>query len=497
MTQNGPMPLLRFFVAVAVGLAGPMVAAAGGHQASAQVGVDCGIGARAGCVAWSDRPALSSERGNRNWGRAVATGGDGSAVFVTANGFDLAYGAATGNLRWKEANSTGGAGGAQDIAMSPSGSMVVSVGGTSVPDADRVLSGQVVVTARDPKTGTRRWQSRFGDTERENLIGHAVAVTETRVFVAGRRLPGGLVMLAFDAGTGALLWSANWDGPAEGSTSPLAKPVDVVATPDGHGVFLTAIARPAGRPWVQWVTLAYDGGTGRPRWEARHTAADDSSAEAREMAVHPDGDLLYVTGWGHRPSPSGASFDFLTIAYDTATGRPAWTGGYGSLRAGFPVDSNDLGWSVDISPDGRRVYVAGYSDDPVPGYRIEARDARTGAEQWSTLAPLATPTQDQEGLFGLVKVRSSAGGGEVYVAMSAYDEAALAGRDVSFAVAGFDSATGDLLWRGSYHDTERIQASYLKDLAVDPRGARVYVTGQAWNHGAGFVQVTAFLAGRR
>jgi DNA-binding beta-propeller fold protein YncE len=152
---------------------------------------------------------------------------------------------------------------------------------------------------------------------------------------------------------------------------------------------------------------------------------------------------------------------------------------------------------VDVSPDGGRVYVAGYSDDPVSGYRIEARDARTGAELWSTLAPLVTPTQDQEGLFGLVKVRSSAGGGEVYVAMSAYDEAALAGRYVSFAVAAFDSGSGDLLWRGSYHDAERIQASYLKDLAVDPAGARVYVTGQAWNQGAGFVQVTAFLAGRR
>jgi DNA-binding beta-propeller fold protein YncE len=201
----------------------------------------------------------------------------------------------------------------------------------------------------------------------------------------------------------------------------------------------------------------------------------------------------------------GESFDFVTIAYDTATGRTVWADGYRSPVAGALADSDDLGWSVEVSPDGRRLYVAGYSEDPVdpdPGganYRVEARDPLTGAGLWSATVPSFSATTDQEGLFGHVVVRSSPDGGEVYLAMAAHDDSAprrygVHGsdyRDIVFAVAGFDAASGRFLWRGTYAVPD-VEATYTADLAVDPDGRRIYVTGAGRDSGRASAQTAAF-----
>jgi DNA-binding beta-propeller fold protein YncE len=466
---------------VVLALGGLILALAHGYPAFAHFGMECGLRRQPGCVAWTDRWEGDADR---NWGRAVATSPDGSLVFVTANGTDLAYEAATGKLRWVAPNGTSGATGAQDIGTSPSGSLVVSVGERSFPDPERISSGEMVVTAHDPTTGRQRWQARHRSPDNERYTASTLAVTDRRVFVAGQRIvPRQMVILAVDAETGRESWLAHHDGSA--------KPVDLVATPDGRRVFVTAISWEE-RPYVQWVTVAYDGATGERLWLARHSGGGESAAQANEMVLHPDGDLLYVTGWGRREGLSGASFDFLTIAYDTSDGTEAWSGGWSPA-----TNSDDLAWSVDVSPDGRRVYVAGYSGSATSSYWVEARGARGGEELWSSLVPLVAPTQDHEGLFGFAKVRSSPDGREVYLAMSAHDETSLAERDVSYAVAGFDAATGEFLWRGAYTDPDNFEASYPNDLAVDPNGTRIYVTGQAWNRGGGFVQTAAFAVGGR
>jgi DNA-binding beta-propeller fold protein YncE len=165
-----------------------------------------------------------------------------------------------------------------------------------------------------------------------------------------------------------------------------------------------------------------------------------------------------------------------------------WSG-----RSSSTPGSDNLAWSVDVDPDGGRLYVAGYTAGAMPGYRVEAREARTGQTLWSSFVPLLIPTQDHEGLYGLARVRSAPGGREVYVAMSARDAASPAGDDPCYAVAGFNAATGRFLWKGTYADRSSGGARHLEDIAVDPGGRRVYVTGQAGDAGAPTVETAAFV----
>jgi outer membrane protein assembly factor BamB len=450
--------------------------------------VGCSIGVRPGCVAWSSRwPPKSSPE--PEGGRAITTTPDGSTVLVASAHTDLAYEAATGRLLWHEPNGAPGVLGGQDIAVSPSGALVVSTGEATHPHPERVVSGEIVLTARQPSSGRQLWQSRYRDPGGGPYTARALAVTDRGVFVAADGLiPRRIAVAAFDPVSGARRWLHHDRAGQDRLPAGATRAVSVVATPDGRRVYASGF-RVVDPPHVEWATLAFAGVTGALLWEARYPGGGRFAAEPKDMQLHPDGQLLYVTGWSKQPGLSGESFDFVTVAYDTNTGRPAWTGGYRSTAAGFPVDSDDLGWSVDLSPDGRRLFIAGYSEDPRPdtdahGYQVEARDALTGAPLWSAAVPSFGATSDHEGLFGEVTVRSSPDGRQVYVAMAAHD-ALSAGRynfpgntyhDIVLAVAGFDSGSGRFLWRGA-HPAPNLAATYMRDLAVDPTGRHLYVTG--------------------
>ena len=109
-------------------------------------------------------------------------------------------------------------------------------------------------------------------------------------------------------------------------------------------------------------------GSGKITWQnlGGRYRVDGSAAQPNGMVLRPGGDLLYVTGWSKQERTVGASFGFLTVAYDTSNGSPVWSGGSSSASG-----SDDLAWSVDLAPDGRRLYVAGYTGGVTAGYRLE------------------------------------------------------------------------------------------------------------------------------
>jgi DNA-binding beta-propeller fold protein YncE len=469
--------------------------------------VGCSIGVRPGCVAWSGSwPPKSSPE--PQGGRAITTTPDGSTVLVASAHTDLAYEATTGRLLWHEPNGAPGVLGGQDIAVSPSGALVVSAGEATHPHPERVVSGEIVLTARQPSSGRPLWQSRYRDPDGGPYTARALAVTDRGVFVAADGLiPRRLAVAAFDSGSGARRWLRHDRAGADVRAGP-TRAVSVAATPDGRRVYVSGF-RVVDPPYVEWATLAYDGLTGALLWEARYPGGGRFAAEPKDIRLHPDGHLLYVTGWSKQPGLSGESFDFVTVAYDTGTGRAAWTGGYRSTAAGFPLDSDDLGWSVDLSPDGRRLFIAGYSEDPRPdtdahGYQVEARDALTGAPLWSAAVPSFGATSDHQGLFGEVIVRSSPDGRQVYLAMAAHDALSARRYDVPgstdhhivLAVAGFDSDSGRFLWRGT-HPAPNLAATYTRGLAVDPTGHRIYVTGITPGPGPATTETAAFVVDAR
>jgi outer membrane protein assembly factor BamB len=477
------LKLRRATVFVRLMTVGGLIAGAA-PAASARMRDGCDATRQPGCVAWANHRRLPAPHG-RNGGRAVATSADGTLVFLAADGTDLAYEAATGNLRWTAPNGTSGAVRTHDIGVSPSGTLVVSAGAASVPDPRRVLSEEMVVTAHDPATGRQTWQVRQAGADGAALAAKRVAVTDSRVFVAGQRPASHeLVLLAVDARTGRTAWLVDHAG----APADQGDPVAVVATPGGERVYVTAISW-KDPPYVQWVTVAYDGATGKQLWVSRHRD-EGSAAQPNGMVLRPGGDLLYVTGWSKQNRIVGGSFAFLTIAYDASNGKPVWSGGSSASGA------DELAWSVDVDPGGGRVYVAGYTGGNTPGYRLEARGARTGEALWSSFVPLLTPTQDDQGLFGLARVRSAPDGREVYVGMSAQDAASPGRNEPCHAVAAFDAATGRFLWRGTYSDPGSGGPRHLEDVAVDPGGKRVYVTGQVGKPGDGIVETAAFEVNR-
>jgi hypothetical protein len=453
-------------------------------------------------VAWAVRGPKAGAVG-REGGRAIAVTGDGATVLVTSVHPDLAYRADTGRLLWDEDNGAPGVIGGQDVAVDPSGALAVSTGEADYLQAERVVSGDVVLTARDPASGRPVWRARHRDGRGAVTTPRRLFVADGTVFLAGDGLePRRLFAAAYDLRTGAERWFTV-NSSSTGRSEPAAASA-VAATADGRTVFVTGFDV-AHHPYVEWVTGAYDGTTGAPRWSARYPGTGQFAAQPREMALAPDMRLLYVTGWSKQPGLSGDSFDFVTVAYDTDSGERVWTGGFRSALAGFPVDSDDLGWSVALDPAGDRLFVAGYSEDPDLDsdghrYRVEARDARTGRQLWSAGVPSVSATSDHEGLFGKAIVRSSPDGRVVYVAVSGhdtlshrhYDDPSNSYRDIAVVLAAFDARSGRVLWRGT-HRAADLEATYLDDIAVDPSGSRVYVTATGLGSGESVAETAAFL----
>lgn len=102
-----------------------------------------------------------------------------------------------------------------------------------------------------------------------------------------------------------------------------------------------------------------------------------------DVAASPDGDLVYVTGSSLGATLQGPG-DFATVAYDARTGAQRWLSTYGT-----PGHNIEYGSSLGVSPDGRAVYVAGWSWVYVDSTKVTgdvatlALDATTGARRWA------------------------------------------------------------------------------------------------------------------
>ena len=168
-------------------------------------------------------------------------------------------------------------------------------------------------------------------------------------------------------------WGHAWLNPGGDNAACAANnvPQNEVAGPTG--VYVTGWAcdaqdKPNGSggwiPGNDIFTLAYDL-DGSIRWVARYNgpggAQDAIGDDGRGIALSPSGDRLYVTG-GQNQGLGGTETefrfvgDFVTIAYDTATGAELWTASYHGPAVGL-----DMAEQVAVSEDGERVYVVGES----------------------------------------------------------------------------------------------------------------------------------------
>lgn len=296
-----------------------------------------------------------------------------------------------------------------------------------------------------------------------------------------------ITTLAVDTASGEVLWVATYGGGRDD------RPTALALSPDGSTVFVAGTQNTlfvADSAYGDYATIAYDATTGHQLWAASYGAAQDGAdaaqwSSAAAIAVHPDGSELYVTG------TSGSTTlvaDAVTLALDARTGEELWRSRFsGPTEAPptyFSVVDLDGGSDVSVTPDGRRVVVAGftYTESNRASYLVLAYDTADqsgGALLWSAVddwdtatrnvASFVTASPDGESLFVV---------GEHDAATTPRAGVVCCSQSSAFGVIAYDADTGERLWRSTHRGRHGgITAPHA--VATDPRGERLFVAGRA------------------
>lgn len=338
---------------------------------------------------------------------------------------------------------------------------------------DRKLSDHLPAdgTTESPPAPTLRelWAARSDGSGVDSDVAHAIAVSPngTTTYITGRNGGDGTltdyVTMAYDTGSGRELWAARYDGPAKKTDEAW----DLGVSPDGSRVFVSgASATGSFSSDADYATVAYDARTGDRLWVARYNGPGDNEDVARALDVSPDGDTVLITG-GSQSDSRFTSTDYTTIAYDAATGVRRWIARYNG-----PSNNRDSAQALALSPDGHTAFVTGTS--PTSGfltddYATVAYEVATGNQRW--VARYDGPSKATDGAEALAV---SPDGSHVFVTGGS------AGRDggQDYATVAYDAGSGTEAWVSRYdgptsgHDT-------ANDLAISPDGSRVFVTGSS------------------
>ena len=477
--------------------------------ASAATSARVGHGTAAGEKPQALRPAGAGDQvagGTRLWmalykgsngdgqATAVAASPDGSKVFVTGlNGASsphefygtVAYDSDTGARVWT-ASYRGPAGNNSPaaIAVSPDGSKVFVTGSSGTVGANTI---DYATVAYEAATGARLWTAHYYGPAGDSLpAAIAVSPDGSALFVTGESATtsGGIAYatVAYDAATGARLWAARYTGSAATSVSSADS---VAVSPDGSTVFVTGTASTTATSIGGYATIAYAAATGAMRWVARYNGPLNKGGFARSVAVSPDGSTVFVTGsttvktssTGHFP----VAFSYATVAYAAATGTRLWAARYDGPLGGGP---DTVATSVAVSTDGSEVFVTGASaasaSDDLTAYATVAYDTATGARLWA--ARYNGPAKESSAQ----QVVLSPDGSEVFVTGSAVKVFRNLGQYQSATVA-YDAATGSTRWLRLYPDRPR--GSPGVGIAVSPDGSKVFVTGTTAEPGSLYATV--------
>jgi DNA-binding beta-propeller fold protein YncE len=435
-----------------------------------------------------DGPASSGDDA-----RSLAVSPDGSKVFVTgcsdgcfgtpSDFATLAYDAASGAQLWA-ARYNGPANSDDDapsLAVSPDGSKVF-VTGSSVGSG---TSYDYATLAYSAASGAQLWAARYNAPANSDDVARSLAVSPdgSKVFVTGESWDSGAfdyATVAYSAASGAQLWAARYDGPASSGDGARS----LAVSPDGSKVFVTGVSWGSGAYEANdYATVAYSAASGSQLWAARYNGPANSTDYAHSLAVSPDGSKVFVTGLSF---DSGSYYDYATVAYSAASGSRLWAARYNG-----PANSYDVAHSLAVSPDGSKVFVTGESGSgSSTDYATVAYLVASGSQLWAARYNGSANNYDVA-----ESVAVSPDGSKVFVTGGSVDS----GSSDDYATVAYSVASGFQFWVALYNGPANI-GDYASSLAVSPDGSKVFVTGFSGSAGSGTdyatVAYTTCAAGR-
>jgi DNA-binding beta-propeller fold protein YncE len=421
---------------------------------------------------------------------ALGVSPNGSSVFVTGESYrgasswdyaTVAYDAGTGMRRWTGVYN--GLGNGFDAALaldvSPDSSKVFVTG-----QSNAGATGLDFVTiAHNAATGAKLWVKRYNGAGSGYDSAFAVGVSPdgSKVFVTGES-NGGTVAgspgddyatVAYDAATGAVLWTRRYDGPAKKFDRPSA----LAVSPDGSRVFVTGDST-GSTTASDYATVAYDASTGAQLWAKRYNGPGNSFDSAHGVGVSPDGSKVFVTG----ASRGAASFyDYATVAYNAATGAGLWANRYNGTGNGF-----DSATAVGVSPDGSRVFVTGESSGGASLFDVEtiAYNAATGGGVWARRYNSAANSVDATHALGV-----SPDGSKLFVTGMTYGAT-----EDDYLTIGYLAGSGQKLWARTYNGPPSgTDIAYA--LGLSPDGSALFVAGVSEGYGSADYATLQYAAG--
>lgn len=296
-----------------------------------------------------------------------------------------------------------------------------------------------------------------GDAARDSVA----SSDGSRIFVSGSVASenfGDIATVAYNARTGAPLWTRQFNAIRRGSDDVS----DLTVSPDGTTVILTGTSEFL-TSGLDYVTIAYDAASGATKWFRRYHAGRD---QASAIAMSPDGTRVFVTGISQLGTAGWG--DYATIAYDVVTGRTIWIRRYNSF-----ADDQDSATDIAAGPDGTLVVVTGISRSLTGGHDFAtiAYRSESGGPVW--LRRYDGPTH---GTDFATSTMFTPDGSTVLVAGSS--ERTGSGRD--FAVATYRAATGATVWIRRLNGVAS-RDDTVTSAVISPDGSLAFVAGNTTN----------------
>jgi hypothetical protein len=318
-------------------------------------------------------------------GARVFVGGSVQLVQGSPTQYQTAAYKADGTALWTKVYPDGGQNGSliHDIAVSPNGKRVF-VTGESYPK-DGFLSDIATIAYRS-SDGKRLWVRRFDGPGAATDLGFSIGLSPdgATVFVTGVQTGTDsyydYVTIAYSAGTGADVWTKTYDASGDGGEDIA---YSLAVSPDGSRVAVTGLSTHTGGAGSELAddvaTVSYDATTGAQQWASRFNGAGDDRDIGQDVVFSPDSARVYVVGFSGRDNSANYD-DFVTLAYTASDGGELWSKLYDG-----PAHSEDVGKYIAVSTGGDSIVVTGRSigADSTYDYATVAYDTAAGGLLWA------------------------------------------------------------------------------------------------------------------